>query len=304
MTSPPATAAPAPTPPLRRAIDWLAGLDRGGWVLLAGFVIIAIPTLVELGRQVWTMDIGAHGPIVLATGVWLLAQSLPRLRALQRPSSDIVTATGVMIALPLYVFGRAYDFISLEAAGVYLLLLTIAYRLFGWAAMKAEFFAFLYVGFLVPPPGWFINQLTVPLRAFVSAVSTNGLALLGYPISREGVAIYIAQYQLLVEDACSGMNSIVGLSAITLFYIYLLHRASWRYALVLAAMILPIAVVANIIRVCVLILLTYYAGDEVAQGLLHDTAGIMLFVLALALTFAADIVLQRLLPAHWRSERG
>jgi len=47
------------------------------------------------------------------------------------------------------------------------------------------------------------------------------------------VTLYVAQFQLLVEDACSGMNSIVSLTSVSLFYIYLLHASSWRYALFL-----------------------------------------------------------------------
>ncbi len=91
------------------------------------------------------------------------------------------------------------------------------------------------------------------------------------------------------------MNSIVGLTAITLFYIYLLHKASWRYALLLVALIIPVAIVVNILRVIALILLTYYYGDGVAQGFLHVTTGSVLFTLALAGMFGLDWLLQRLL---------
>jgi exosortase len=117
----------------------------------------------------------------------------------------------------------------------------------------------------------------------------------GYPIVRSGVALFIAQYQLLVEEACSGMNSIVGLIAISLFYIYMMHRASLRYALVLVAMVLPIAIAANLIRVMALVLITYHWGDAAAQGFLHVSAGLILFTLALALIFATDALFQRIL---------
>jgi exosortase/archaeosortase family protein len=110
---------------------------------------------------------------------------------------------------------------------------------------------------------------------------------------RSGVAIEVAQYRMLVEEACSGMNSILGLIAVTLFYIYILHRATWRYALVLGLLILPIAIFVNFIRVMVLILVTYHFGDAIAQGVFHNTAGMVLFALALLITFMVDAALRR-----------
>ncbi|KQR88222.1 hypothetical protein ASG07_04265 [Sphingomonas sp. Leaf343] len=255
---------------------------------------MAVPTIVTLGQQVWTLEIGAHGPIVLATGIWLLATQRQDVGAISRPGPPWQIAAIMVPALLLYVFGRAFDFISLETLAVYAALLAAALSLVGWRAMAANWFPLFYLAFLIPPPGWLIDKITSPLRMFISYTVTNALHALGYPISREGVTMTVAQYQLLVEDACSGMNSIIGLTAITLLYIYLMHRASWRYALLLVAFILPIAIVVNMVRVTVLVLLTYYYGDAVAQGFLHVTAGMMLFVLALLLVFALDAGLQRI----------
>jgi exosortase/archaeosortase family protein len=64
-----------------------------------------------------------------------------------------------------------------------------------------------------------------------------------------------------------------------------------RYALILAALTLPIAIAANILRVIILILLTFFFGDAVAQGFLHFAAGIFLFAVALMLVFALDAAL-------------
>jgi exosortase/archaeosortase family protein len=78
------------------------------------------------------------------------------------------------------------------------------------------------------------------------------------------------------------------LIAISLLYIYLARRSSWRYAAVLAALTVPVAIVANIIRIILLILLTLWAGDAVAQGFMHFAAGIVVFVIALGLIFLID----------------
>ena len=116
---------------------------------------------------------------------------------------------------------------------------------------------------------------------------------------REGVVIYVGPYQLLVEDACSGINSLIGLTAISLFYIYLLHRANWKHAAMLMAAVIPIAIIANLLRVIALILITYYFGDAVGQGFIHGVAGIMLFALALAMVVLMDVGIQRLLGRRY-----
>jgi exosortase/archaeosortase family protein len=98
-----------------------------------------------------------------------------------------------------------------------------------------------------------------------------------------------------VEDACSGMNSLIGLIAISLFYIYLARNASWRYSIFLVSLVIPIAILANIIRIIILVLLTYFLGDGVAQSFLHVTAGLFLFAIALLLVFAVDSLVSRFL---------
>src|SRR6202012_940274 len=154
------------------------------------------------------------------------------------------------------------------------------YSQFGAGVLARHWFPFLYLAFAVPPPGYAVDALTAPLKLFVSQAATGIVALAGLPVAREGVVIYVAQYQLLVEDACSGMNSIFGLLAIGLFYIYLVRGSLLRYSILLAVLMIPIAVAANIVRVIIVILLTYYFGDEVGQGFLHFAAGISLFVIA------------------------
>ncbi|MFM9828590.1 MAG: exosortase V [Sphingomonas sp.] len=276
----------------------LYDLMAARWPLLLGFVVLAIPTLISVAQQSWATEAGAHGPIVLATGLWLLSYNKITMRHAGRLPT-VYWLVPTVLACAVYVPARAFDFISLEAGGLYLLGLVVTLILVGEKELRRHIFPFFYLAFVIPAPGWLLDKITLPLRAFVTSASVHLLQPLGYPVAQQGVSLAIAQYQLLVEDACSGMNSLIGLIAISQFYIYLMHRASWRYALVLVALVIPIAIVVNIMRVITLVLLTYYQGDGVAQGFLHETAGMALFVVALMITYAVDIVLQRLLPARW-----
>lgn len=275
----------------RRTVKVPMAIQRH-WPLIVGFLVLAIPTLVSLGEQSWSTELGAHGPIVLATGVWLLFHSLSEKGAVLREKPSALGLIPFVAALPLYAFSRAFDFISLEVLALYVVAIALAWHLLTPAALRIVAFPLLYLGFLIPPPGWVIDQVTAPLQQFVSWVVTGGLAAAGYPIVNSGVTIFIAQYQLLVEQACAGMNSIVGLVAIMMFYIYLMHRSSWRYTLFMMMLILPIAIIANILRVATLVLITYYMGDAAAQGFLHVTTGVVLFGIALLIAMGLDGLFQ------------
>lgn len=268
--------------------------------LLGGFGAMAIPTLASLGRQTWATEAGAHGPIVLFVSIWLLARELGLVKSAVKPGKLVPALIGSAVSVAAYIFGRAFDFIGLEVAGLYGVAVSVLYSKIGLSAMRALWFPVLYLSFIIPAPGWIVDHITAPLKQFVSWAAISVLLPFGIPVSREGVTIYAGSYQLLVEDACSGMNSIIGLVAVSLLYIYLLRSAHFRYAAVLAAATVPIAILGNIVRIVTLILLTYFAGDEVAQGFLHETAGLFLFAVALILVFTLDLLLWRIFPKSWK----
>lgn len=263
-------------------------------VLSLALVAICAPTLFAIASQSWSTEAGVHGPLVLATALWLIWRRWGEIVADARPGNLAVGVALLATTAVIYAFGRALGFLSVEVAALMLAILALFYCFVGHRLLMRLWFPIVYMAFVIPLPGWFVDGITQPLKFFVSQVVTHLLSLAGYPIVREGVTLYIAQYQLLVEDACAGLNSIISLTAIGLFYIYLLYNASWRYAMVLMLFVIPVAVVANVIRVIGLVLITYYFGDAAAQGYLHNFAGIVTFVSALLTIFAVDIVLSPL----------
>ena len=276
-----ATLAPAATP------DW-PKLATRHWLLVAGIAAILLPTLVALARGPWSTEAGVHGPLVLATGLWLIARRMPEIVALMRPGSVAITAGLLAVAIPAYAFGRAFDFISVEVAAAGLILVAAAYAYAGAAVVRLMWFPIFYLAFMVPIPGWVLDKVTQPLKLFVTEAVVMMLTPFGYPIAHVGVTIYVATYQLLVEDACAGLNSLVSLSSIGLFYVYILRNSNWRYSLLLLALVIPIAIAANIVRVIILVLITYHFGDAAAQGYLHKGAGMVTFTSALLFIFLID----------------
>lgn len=269
-------------------MDMLRSLNWSAWLLLAGVAALAGPTMATVARVSWSTEQGGHGPLVLATGIWLLWREAPAAMRLRQPGNALLAGLGVAFFLACYVVARITGIIEIEGFALYFALLAATYALLGGAFMRELWFPLVYLAFIFPPPDQAVAVITQPLKIAISEQAVRLLYAFGYPIGSSGVTIQIAQYELLVAAACAGLNSIISLTAICLFYIYIRHRANWRYAGLLVLTIIPIAVFANFIRVILLILITYYFGDAAAQGFAHDFAGLSMFLVALIAIFGID----------------
>jgi exosortase len=242
----------------------------------------------QVATESWSTEQGAHGPIVLATGIWLVILLRHEIRPLLRPGSLALTAAMLIPCLMLYVLARITTTLELEGAALYLTLIVVFYAYCGVAVMRLMWFPTFYFAFLFPPPDSLVATLTQPLKIEISRWAVALLDACGMTIARKGVIIQVDQYDILVAAACAGLNSIMSLSAIGLFYIYVRHNANWRYALLLMLAIIPAAVLANFVRVLLLILITDFLGDAWAQGPLHGLTGMVMFAVALLSIFGID----------------
>ncbi|QGZ41782.1 exosortase B [Pseudoduganella flava] len=259
--------------------------------IVAGMALLLVPTLYRLFTGAWASEEQAHGPIILALSLWLMWRNLPTVQQLPaRPS-----AAGwpvLVVSLLLYVLGRSqqilsFEILSLQGVAVALLLLRR-----GFPALRVQWFPFFFMLFLVPLPGTVVSALTMPMKMAVSYVTEHLLYAAGYPIARSGVILQIGQYQLLVADACAGLQTLLTLEALGLFYLNVVRHTSAFRNLALALLIIPISFTANVIRVITLTLVTFYLGDAAGQGFLHGFAGMVLFVSALILILSIDSLLQ------------
>ncbi|WP_409646278.1 exosortase V [Sphingorhabdus sp.] len=273
---------------------WFSMLNWQSLILILGLLAFCVPTMKFVSQQSWAGEEGAHGPIVLATGLWLLVREWQEARQFAKPAPMGIAWMLLAVLVPLQIFARITQIVELEGYFMYFTLLVILYAVIGLEAMRKLWFPLFYIAFIFPPPESLVALVTVPMKIWLSKAAIGFLQLFNYPIGGEGVTIYIGQYELLVAAACSGINSIVSLSAISLFYIYMRHRANWLYSALLVLLIVPVALIANFFRVLILILLTYHAGEAAAQGFLHNFAGIAMFAIALITIFAADEVLKPL----------
>lgn len=264
-------------------------------LLLLGFGATYLPTFIDLSRTLWSTDQNAHGPIVLAVAIWFFYFKGRLICA--DPDVNISPAPMLgwpvlLVGLLLYVVGRSQEFYLFEAGSLIPVLVGVVLLFFGTQVLRRLWFAFFFLFFMVPLPGSVIDAMTQPMKVAVSWGSEHLLYALGYPIARNGVVLMVGQYQLLVADACAGLNSLFTLEALGLLYLNVVRHESMKRNAVLAALIVPISFTSNLIRVVTLALITYYLGDEAGQGFLHGFSGMVLFITALLLIIGVDSLLQ------------
>uniref|UniRef100_UPI0035C9E4AA exosortase V n=1 Tax=uncultured Sphingomonas sp. TaxID=158754 RepID=UPI0035C9E4AA len=262
-----------------------------GWIVLAlGLAALVVPTFFTLARWSWSTEAGAHGPIVLATGAWIVWRERDKVRdGVVQPLFP--GALLLVLALPLYAVGRITSVLMLESLALYLVILTLVYLRYGGIVLRRFWFPFVYALFLITPPENWVFVATKPIKMLLSKTAVDLLYRAGFSVGSAGATIQVDGYQLLVASACSGINSLIGIGAISLFYVYLRHGNQPRYALVLTLLLLPIALLTNFLRIIGLVLATHWFGDGAAQGLTHEAAGLGTFGLALALLLGIDSIL-------------
>jgi exosortase B len=291
-TSPAAPLMPTPT-------------SAAPWVLvLIGAALMYGPVYWWALGGIWQTEDQGHGPIILVVLVWLFWQIRLPLNKLPAFSDGLLGWPVFLLGAMMYVLGRVltvsvFEFASqvFVAAGVILLLR-------GRVGLRLAWFPVLYLIFMIPLPGILVDAITGPLKNWISLIVVEVLYKAGYPIARNGVTITIGQYQMLVADACSGLHSMYSLSALGLLFMHVMERKGRLHNALMLASILPIAFLANIVRVIVLVLVTYHLGDEAGQGFLHGAAGMVLMMVSLATFFSLDFFLHRFLTGRQKAAAG
>lgn len=262
--------------------------------VLAGLLLLVVPTLLDLVEMVWVRDDEFQGAVILAVVVWLVWDRRQVLLDAPAGASPVAGLVVLLGGLALYFVGRTLGILVFQVSALIPILAGVLLAMRGTTALRAYWFALLFIIYLVPLPAYVQDAMTLPLKQEVSALAARLMYAAGYPIAHEGVVITVGQYQLLVADACAGLNSMFSLSALGLLFLYLVRRQSWWHNALVVACLLPIAFVANLVRVIVLVLVTYHFGDEAGQGFMHGLSGLVLFAIALASVVMLDALALRI----------
>jgi len=284
------TRASGAPPAAARARAWL----QAG-VLLALATMIYQRSAVALWNTWSTNDNYSHGPLIPLTSLVLVWLRRDRLRALEvRPDARGLLL--VAMGCSMMILGVRADLFALQAWSLLPLLFGLSLAFLGVAFTRMLAFPIGYLGFMLTFPPIVMNQLSYALKELAMRVSVKGAEALGVTLQRSGMSLYLATGELRVENPCSGLRSLLALLATGTLFAYFQKGGPWRRAAVLVAAV-PIALLANIARLLVLIVAAHYRSVAWATGKFHDVTGYVLYAVALAAMMGLRAALTPRAPA-------
>ncbi len=261
----------------------LAALLTVYWSVIAGLI------------RAWSTDDNySHGFFIVPLALYFAWERRGAIAAAPvRPS--LIGAIVVAGSLFLLVAGLLGAELFLSRVSIIGAIAGTTLFLFGWPMLRILFFPLAFMLLMIPLPAIIFNKIAFPLQLLASNVGEYTISSMDIPILREGNVLILANATLEVAEACSGIRSLVSLFTLGIVFGYFVDRRGWvRATIALSA--IPVAIMANGLRVASAGVAAHNYGTAGVEGLFHEFSGWVVFVIAFLMMFALQRLLQRLLP--------
>lgn len=256
------------------------------------------PTLQWLVNKWVHNPMYSHGFLIPPLSVFLLWSSRTRIATAEK-SGGKGGLLLVSAAIVIQVISAVTDVKTVNAYSFILLISAVTYFAWGRAVAGITLFPTAFLFFMIPLYDAVTDFVSLHLKLIVARLTewlldtTQVLAVV-----REGVMLHLPSGSLEVADPCSGIRSLVALSAMAALLAYLHQGKLWeRLAIVLAAA--PIAVAANLLRVVILCqVVEAWGAGAVETRSVHMSTGLLVYIVALG----GLVSIGRLLPGGRRRQ--
>ncbi len=271
------------------------------WFLLAAATVLYGPILFFMVKHWQAVPDYSHGFIVAPLAAYFAWQRKPIVRRLAMQPSWLGLAPLALSSITLAIGRLGVELMNMRVSFVLavhgLILLFAGRRIY-----KALAFPLWFLFLMIPLPQSLVNVVAFPLQLIAADAAANALYALGIPALLEGNIIHLANTQLFVEEACSGLRSLMALVTLGVIFAYF-FRKSWGERVIIVLSAIPIAILVNAFRVGLTGVLTHYFGKEAAGGWIHQTEGLFTFAIAFVLLLLEAWALEKLWPASWRPQK-
>jgi exosortase D (VPLPA-CTERM-specific) len=272
-------------------------------IMAAAALGVSYFTVIEsLVHQWLANDDFSHGILIVPVAVYLGWQKRGQLMAVPI-RTDWRALSLMLVAGFVYVVGELGAELFTVRVSLLLFVIGFTWLLYGPAILKVLRFPLAFLFLMLPLPGFIYRNLTFPLQLVSSKWSVQLLQLAGVSAYREGNVIDLGFMTLQVVEACNGLRFILPLLTLGVLFAYFGRKALWKRLLLVAATV-PIAMLANVLRISGTGILAAHWSPEAAEGFFHSFSGWLLFMVCFLLFALFNLVLTRLprrepqVPAH------
>ncbi len=265
--------------------------------LIALAIVIYAPILYYMVIHWKVVDDYSHGFLIVPLALFFAWERRPQLRRAVIESSWWGLLPLLLGTLTLTIGRLGVELMNMRVSFV-LTLIGLVLLLLGKQVFKILAFPLLFLFLMVPLPQSLVNVVAFPLQLIAADSATEVLYLLKIPALREGNIIHLATTQLFVEQACSGLRSLMALVTLGVIFAYFFRKTLAERVIIVASAI-PIAILVNAFRVALTGILTHHIGEEAASGWIHQTEGMFTFAIAMVLLLAEAWILKNIWPRQW-----
>ncbi len=262
--------------------------------LIGAFALLYGRLLVDLSK-VWSTDANySHGLLILPlVGYFVWTRRGVLAETERKPAvSGLVL---VLVSLAVLLIGTAgVEFFLMRTSALGVVVGSLLF-LAGWRWLRVLAFPIALSVLLVPLPPVVFYQIAFPLQVMATKFGVAILQLTHIPVLREGNVILLAQTTLEVTEACSGIRSLLSLFALAVLYGYFTTPLNPQ-RIVIALSSIPIAIVANGLRIAGTGIAAQYVGPGAATGFFHTFSGWTVFMTSFVMLLAVGHAL-KLLPS-------
>jgi exosortase len=261
-------------------------------LIALGFAALYRDVLIKLVRD-WSQDDNySHGFLIVPIALYFAWERRDRL--MEAPiKPNMLGLIAVILSVIVLAAGELGAELFLTRISILGVIAGSILFVLGWEHLRILFLPVAFLLLMIPIPAIIFNQIAFPLQLLASRFGETTLWAMQIPVLREGNVITLANTQLEVAEACSGIRSLISLLTLGIVYGYFMHPSVWVRTL-LALATIPVAILANGFRVAGTGIAAHYYGPEAAEGFFHTFSGWLVFLAAFAMLF----VMHRLI-AWW-----
>lgn len=263
--------------------------------LVAGAIAVTYWYVIRGLVDAWSHDDNySHGFFIVPLAAYFAWERRHRLARLPvRPSAaGLLVVIGSLMMLVAGILGAELFLSRLSLLGV---IAGAILFLLGWPRLRVLLFPLAFMLLMIPLPAIIFNKIAFPLQLLASHVGEYGISAANIPILREGNVLILANATLEVAEACSGIRSLVSLFTLGIVFGYFADSRAWVRS-VIALSAIPVAILANGLRVASAGWAAHYMGQAGVEGLFHEFSGWVVFVVAFLMMLALQRLLIRVVP--------
>ena len=221
-----------------------------------------------------------HAYFILPVSAWLSWRLCKQYKISIKPTSlyeNIIGLIFLTFGAILFAYGTLHGYNLLSTFSLIPVLAGYISFMFGLKVLRLFWFPLLYLILLIPPSSGILDNITLPMRYFITDLSQSFLTLLRYQVIREGLILSLNGNEIYMGAPCSGFRSLITLLSLGLVYAYI-SSGNIKTKLCLVLTIIPIALLGNLIRVISVCLAVNHFGSKVGN-IIHDIGGYAIFII-------------------------